>query len=152
MSQTMIKGGDLEAYYKGLYDKFVGEIKDFRPEHFVPHPGTILVRVPPPDDKTKGGLVIPDMAKEEKRIGVVLAVHSSQKRTWHKGTGQPGQPDELEAPEMPYQPGDVVLFRSFGGEKMPFEGHDDMYLLQYRTDADSDILGKFVLDDAGRDG
>lgn len=117
---------DVGAYFQKLFDTAVSRIRGFKPEHFIPHPNTVLVRVPPPESQTTGGIHIPDLAQEEKRIGVVLAVHPSQ-----RGNG------------FPYQPSDVVFFRSYGGEKLPFEGHDDLFVLQYRQDADSDILGKF---------
>lgn len=124
---------DVSAYFQGLFDRAIGRIKGFRPEHFIPHPDTVLVRVLPPESKTSGGLHIPDLAQAERRIGVVMAVHPSQKH----------DPALSQWREFPYQPGDTVFFRSYAGEKLPFDGHDDLFVLQYRRGADTDILGRF---------
>ena len=90
---------------------------------FKPLHDRVLVRRVESDDKTKGGLIIPDSAKEKPAEGVVMAV----------GKGKVNEKGERTALEV--KKGDHVLFSKYGGTDVKLDGED---LLIMRED---DILG-----------
>jgi chaperonin GroES len=65
----------------------------------------VIVRPEPADEKTKGGIIIPDTAKEKPQRGVILA------------TG-PGKKDE----PLTVRPGDTVLYGKYAGTELQFNG------------------------------
>jgi len=73
--------------------------------------------------KSKGGIIIPDSAKEKPAEGVVMAV----------GKGKVNEKGERTALEV--KKGDHVLFSKYGGTDVKLDGED---LLIMRED---DILG-----------
>ncbi|MBD79359.1 MAG: co-chaperone GroES [Crocinitomicaceae bacterium] len=75
----------------------------------------VLVEAAPAEEKTAGGIIIPDTAKEKPRRGVVVAV----------GTGKPDEP-------MTVKVGDSVLYGQYGGSEISFEGKD--YLMMRESD------------------
>jgi len=70
------------------------------------------------EQKTASGIIIPDSAKEEQKVGKVIAIST------------------IENAEI--VPGDEVLCKEFAGTKITFEGKDYL-LLPY-----SEILSKIV--------
>jgi len=83
----------------------------------------ILVKRLEEEEKTKGGIIIPDTAKEKPAEGKVIAVGNG--RLNDKGERVPV---ELKA-------GDRVLFSKYGGTDVKIEGED--YLIM----REDDVLG-----------
>lgn len=71
----------------------------------------VIVKPAPADEKTKGGLIIPDTAKEKPQRGEVIAVG-------------PGKDGNL----MTVQVGDVVLYGKYSGQEISLDGHDYMIM------------------------
>ncbi len=83
----------------------------------------ILVKRLEEEEKTKGGIIIPDTAKEKPAEGEVVAV----------GPGKMNDAGERIA--MDVKEGDRVLFSKYGGTDVKLEGED--YLIM----REDDILG-----------
>lgn len=88
----------------------------------------LLVRVAKAEDTSKGGIIIPENAKEKPRRGEVLAV----------GPGRPcepaygkGSPERGYALPVAVKPGEVVLFGQFAGTRV---GADEDLLLLKESD------------------
>ena len=94
---------------------------DFKPLH-----DRVLVRRVEGEEKTKGGLIIPDSAKEKPQRGKVVAV----------GPGR--LLDSGERCAVSVQVGDEVLFGKYGGTEIEVDGVDIKILRE------SDILAKIV--------
>jgi chaperonin GroES len=75
----------------------------------------IIVKPAPAEDKTKGGIIIPDTAKEKPQRGEVVAVG-------------PGKDGNL----MTVQVGDTILYGKYSGQEISFEGYD--YLIMREDD------------------
>jgi chaperonin GroES len=90
---------------------------------FTPLHDRVLVRRIEGDEKTKGGLIIPDSAKEKPSEGEVIAV----------GEGARKDSGELIAPVV--KSGDRILFGKWSGTEVKLDGED--YLIM----KESDILG-----------
>ena len=75
----------------------------------------VLVQPAAAEEKTIGGIIIPDSAKEKPLRGTVIAVG--------KGTK-----DE----EMVLKPGDMVLFGKYAGTELELDGQ--MYLIMQQSD------------------
>jgi chaperonin GroES len=86
----------------------------------------ILVKRIKEEDKTKGGIIIPDTAKEKPQEGKVIAV----------GKGRRSEKGDLIAPDV--KAGDRILFGKYSGSEVKLEGEDHLILRE------DDILG--VLD------
>ena len=82
---------------------------------FKPLHDRVLVRRIEGDDKTKGGLIIPDTAKEKPQRGEVVAV----------GPGKDGNMMTVTA-------GDIVLYGKYAGQEISYEGQD--YLIMREDD------------------
>ena len=95
---------------------------NFRPLH-----DRVLVRRVTAEEKTAGGIIIPDTAKEKPMQGEVLAV----------GPGARNEQGDL-AP-MSVQAGDRVLFGKWSGTEVKLDG-DELLIMK-----ESDIMG--VLDE-----
>lgn len=67
----------------------------------------VIIKPAPADEKTKGGIIIPDTAKEKPQRGEVVAVG-------------PGKDGNL----MTVAPGDIVLYGKYSGQEINFEGQD----------------------------
>src|SRR5664280_2042706 len=90
----------------------------FRPLH-----DRVVIRRIEGEDKTKGGIIIPDTAKEKPQEGEVIAVG-------------PGARDEAgERIPMDVQAGDRILFGKWSGSEVKLDGEDLLIM------KDSDILG-----------
>ena len=75
----------------------------------------VLVKAAPAEEKTIGGIIIPDTAKEKPLQGTVLAVGNGTK-------------DE----EMVLKENDVVLYGKYAGTEVEFEG--EKYLIMRQSD------------------
>ncbi len=83
----------------------------------------IVVKRLDQEEKTKGGIIIPDTAKEKPQEGKIVAV----------GKGKYGEDGKLIPIEV--KAGDKILFGKYSGSEFKLEGED---LLVLRED---DILG-----------
>ena len=90
----------------------------FRPLH-----DRVVVRRLDEDEKTAGGIIIPDTAKEKPSQGEVLAV----------GPGARNEKGETVALDV--QPGDKVLFGKWSGTEVKIDGEDLLIMKE------SDIMG-----------
>jgi chaperonin GroES len=86
----------------------------------------ILVKRIQEEEKTKGGIIIPDTAKEKPQEGRVVAV----------GKGKTTEDGKLVAPDV--KAGDRILFGKYAGSEIKLEGEEHLILRE------DDILG--VLD------
>ncbi len=75
----------------------------------------VVIKPAPADEKTKGGIIIPDTAKEKPQRGEVIAV----------GPGKEGN-------KMSVKKGDIVLYGKYAGQELNFEGND--YLIMREDD------------------
>ena len=75
----------------------------------------IVVKPAPADEKTRGGIIIPDTAKEKPQRGEVVAVG-------------PGKDGNL----MTVAKGDIVLYGKYAGTELSYEGVD--YLIMREDD------------------
>ncbi len=75
----------------------------------------VVVKPAPAEETTKGGIIIPDTAKEKPQRGEVVAVG-------------PGKDGNL----MTVQAGDIVLYGKYAGQEISFEGND--YLIMREDD------------------
>ena len=90
---------------------------------FKPLHDRVLVRRVESDEKTKGGLIIPDTAKEKPAEGEIVAV----------GEGARKDSGELIAPSV--KAGDRVLFGKWSGTEVMIDGKELLIMKE------SDILG-----------
>ena len=90
----------------------------FRPLH-----DRVVVRRLDSEEKTKGGIIIPDTAKEKPSEGEIVAV----------GPGARDEKGERIAPEL--KAGDRVLFGKWSGTEVRIAGEDLLIMKE------SDILG-----------
>jgi len=95
----------------------------FRPLH-----DRVVVRRIEAEEKTAGGIIIPDTAKEKPQEGEVVAV----------GPGARNEKGELIALEL--KAGDRILFGKWSGTEVKIDGEDLLIMKE------SDILG--VIDGA----
>jgi chaperonin GroES len=91
---------------------------DFRPLH-----DRVLVKRIESDEKTAGGLIIPDSAKEKPQEGEVVAV----------GTG--ARKDSGDVVPMDVKAGDRVLFGKWSGTEVKLDGQELLIMKE------SDIMG-----------
>jgi chaperonin GroES len=90
----------------------------FRPLH-----DRVLVRRLGEEEKTAGGIIIPDTAKEKPMQGEIVAV----------GTGARTEDGKIVPPDV--KAGDVVLFGKWSGTEVKIDGEDLLIMKE------SDILG-----------
>ena len=91
---------------------------NFRPLH-----DRVLVRRVEAEEKTAGGIIIPDTAKEKPQEGEVVAV----------GTGARNEAGEVHPLEV--KSGDKILFGKWSGTEVRVNGEDLLIMKE------SDILG-----------
>ena len=75
----------------------------------------VIIKPAPADEKTKGGIIIPDTAKEKPQRGEIIAVG-------------PGKDGNL----MTVQVGDIVLYGKYSGQEINLDGND--YLIMREDD------------------
>ena len=90
----------------------------FRPLH-----DRVVVRRIEAEEKTKGGIIIPDTAKEKPQEGQVVAV------------GPGGRDEAGKLVPMDLKSGDRVLFGKWSGTEVKLDGEDLLIMKE------SDILG-----------
>ncbi|MFC0220698.1 chaperonin GroES [Pseudochelatococcus lubricantis] len=90
----------------------------FRPLH-----DRVVVRRVDSEEKTKGGIIIPDTAKEKPQEGIIVAV----------GLGARDEDGERITPDV--KEGDRVLFGKWSGTEVKIDGEDLLIMKE------SDILG-----------
>lgn len=90
---------------------------------FRPLSDRILVERVEENEKTKGGIIIPDTAKEKPAEGKVIAT----------GNGRMGEDGKLLP--MDVKVGDRVLFSKYGGTEVKIDGVDYLIMRQ------DDVLG-----------
>ncbi|MFN7901982.1 MAG: co-chaperone GroES [Holosporales bacterium] len=90
----------------------------FRPLH-----DRVLVRRLESDEKTAGGIIIPDTAKEKPQQGEVIAV----------GPGTRDDSGKIVALDV--KAGDVILFGKWSGTEVKIDGEDLIIMKE------SDVLG-----------
>ena len=90
----------------------------FRPLH-----DRVLVRRVEAEEKTAGGIIIPDTAKEKPQEGEVVSV----------GTGARNEQGEVHPLEV--KAGDKILFGKWSGTEVKIDGEDLIIMKE------SDILG-----------
>jgi chaperonin GroES len=97
--------------------------------HFRPLHDRVLVRRIDAEEKTAGGIIIPDTAKEKPQEGEIVAA----------GPGARNEQGQLIPIDV--KPGDRVLFGKWSGTEVKIDGQD--YLIM----KESDLLG--VVEQAG---
>ena len=90
---------------------------------FKPLHDRVLVRRVESEDKTKGGLIIPDSAKEKPAEGIVVSC------------GEGARKDSGELIPMGVSEGDKILFGKWSGTEVTIDG-DELLIMK-----ESDILG-----------
>jgi len=90
----------------------------FRPLH-----DRVVVRRVKEEEKSKGGIIIPDTAKEKPQEGEVIAV------------GPGGRDDEGDRIEMDVEVGDRILFGKWSGAEVTIDGEELLIMKE------SDIMG-----------
>jgi chaperonin GroES len=99
----------------------------FRPLH-----DRVLIRRVESEEKSVGGIIIPDTAKEKPMEGEVIAA----------GPGARGEDGKLQPLEL--KAGDRVLFGKWSGTEVKLEGEELIIMKE------SDIMGVIERDDAAR--
>jgi chaperonin GroES len=97
----------------------------FRPLH-----DRVVVRRIDPEERTAGGIIIPDTAKEKPQQGEVVAV------------GPGGRNDAGKLVPLDVKPRDRVLFGKWSGTEVKIDGEEVLIMKE------SDIMG--VLDASGK--
>ena len=95
---------------------------------FTPLHDRVLVRRIESDEKTKGGLIIPDSAKEKPAEGEIVAV------------GAGAKDDDGDRIPMDVKAGDRILFGKWSGTEVTIDGEELLIMKE------TDILG--VMDGA----
>jgi len=90
----------------------------FRPLH-----GRVVVKRLEGEDKTKGGIIIPDTVKEKPQDGKIIAV------------GPGGRDETGKLIPLDVKAGDRILFGKWSGTEVKIDG-DDLLIMK-----ESDILG-----------
>jgi chaperonin GroES len=90
----------------------------FRPLH-----DRLLVRRVSAEDKTKGGIIIPDTAQEKPMEGEIIAI------------GEGTRDDNGKLIPLDVKPGDHVLFGKWSGTEIKIDGEDLLIMKE------SDVMG-----------
>ena len=93
---------------------------------FRPLGDRVLVRRVEEEQKTKGGIIIPDTAKEKPQEGEVIAV------------GPGARDDSGKVQPLDLKEGDRILFGKWSGSEIKLEGEDLLIMKE------SDVLGVLV--------
>ena len=75
----------------------------------------VVVKPAPAEEKTAGGIIIPDTAKEKPQRGEIVAV----------GPGKDGN-------KMTVKKGDIILYGKYAGQELNYQGTD--YLIMREDD------------------
>ena len=85
----------------------------------------VLVEVLEAEEKTKGGIILPDTAKEEKTEGKIIAV----------GAGKVLESGKIQSPEV--KKGDRVIVGKYAGDEILIDGK------KHKVLKESEILAVF---------
>ena len=88
-----------------------------------PRQDRVIVKRVEEEEKTKGGIIIPDSAKEKPAEGKVIAV----------GKGKIGEDGKLQPLDV--KPGDRILFSKYAGTEVKVDGEETLIMRE------DDILG-----------
>jgi chaperonin GroES len=91
--------------------------------HFRPLHDRVLVRRIDADEKTAGGIIIPDTAKEKPQQGEIIAV------------GPGGRNEQGQLTPLDVKAGDRVLFAKWSGTEVKIDGEELLIMKE------SDLLG-----------
>lgn len=80
----------------------------------------IIIKPSPAEEKTKGGIILPDTAKEKPVIGEVVAVGPGRKS------------DDGKIVPMEVKAGDKVLYGKYSGTEVTIDGQE--YLIMRESD------------------
>ena len=97
--------------------------------HFRPLHDRVLVRRLDAEEKTAGGIIIPDTAKEKPQQGEIVA------------TGPGARNEQGQLVQLDVKPGDHVLFGKWSGTEVKIDGEEFLIMKE------SDLLG--VIDKTG---
>ena len=97
--------------------------------HFRPLHDRVLVRRLDAEEKTAGGIIIPDTAKEKPQQGEIVA------------TGPGARNEQGQLVQLDVKPGDLVLFGKWSGTEVKIDGEEFLIMKE------SDLLG--VVDKTG---
>lgn len=97
--------------------------------HFRPLHDRVLVRRLDAEEKTAGGIIIPDTAKEKPQQGEIIA------------TGPGARNEQGQLVQLDVKPGVLVLFGKWSGTEVKIDGEDFLIMKE------SDLLG--VIDKTG---
>lgn len=84
--------------------------------HYRPLHDRVLIKRIEEEERTQGGIVIPDTAKEKPQQGIVIAVGDGQKM--EDGTRKP----------MQLKVGDKVLFGKWAGTEVKIKGEEHLIM------------------------
>ncbi|WP_421934063.1 co-chaperone GroES [Phenylobacterium sp.] len=90
---------------------------------FRPLGDRVLIKRVEEEEKTKGGIIIPDTAKEKPQEGEVVAV------------GPGARDDNGKIQPLDVKPGDKILFGKWSGTEVKIDGQDLLIMKE------SDVLG-----------
>jgi chaperonin GroES len=102
--------------------EFLGEEKGANMAQVRPLSDRVLVKRVDSEQKTKGGIIIPDTAKEKPSEGMVVAVGPGAYR------------DDGGRREPQVKSGDRILFSKYGGTEIKLDGEEHLILRE------SDVL------------
>ncbi len=91
--------------------------------HFRPLHDRVLVRRLDAEEKTAGGIIIPDTAKEKPQQGEIVA------------TGPGARNEQGQLVQLDVKPGDRVLFAKWSGTEVKIDGEEFLIMKE------SDLLG-----------
>jgi chaperonin GroES len=80
----------------------------------------IVIKPSPAEEKTKGGIILPDTAKEKPVVGEVVAAGPGRKS------------DDGQLIPMEVKVGDKVLYGKYSGTEVTFDGQE--YLIMRESD------------------
>jgi chaperonin GroES len=112
------RAGDLRRFQNNCNFKGLEENMKFRPLH-----DRVVVRRITPEEKTKGGIIIPDTAQEKPQEGEVIAV------------GPGGRDENGKLIPIDVKAGDHVLFGKWSGTEIKLDGEELLIMKE------SDIMG-----------
>ena len=93
----------------------INHLKTYKAMNVKPLADRVLIKPAPAEEKTVGGIIIPDSAKEKPLKGEIVAVGNGTK-------------DE----EMVVKPGDTVLYGKYAGTELELDG--EKYLIMRQSD------------------
>jgi chaperonin GroES len=95
------------AHKMQFEEKFTTSLSQNYIDTMKPISDRVIIKPAPADEKTTGGIIIPDTAKEKPQRGEVIAVG-------------PGKKDHI----MTVKKGDKVLYGRYSGQEITHEGTD----------------------------